>query len=93
MSAVMRARARACGAIAGTARRDNAGASLTIPWFDQNGHPFVPTCRAAERRAQRMSPRRGRSEAERRALARLTERARRYPRAPKTKPKITPERA
>jgi len=70
-----------------------AGASLTIPWFDPNGHPFVPTCRAAEPRAQRKSPRRGRSEAEHRALARLTERARRYPQALKTNPKITPERA
>ena len=49
-----------------------------IPWFDRDDHPFVPTCRPAERRAQWKSPRRGRSEAEHRALARLTERARRY---------------
>lgn len=41
-------------------------------------HPFVPTCPPAERRAQRKSPRRGRSEAKHSALARLTERARRY---------------
>src|SRR5271166_3535064 len=49
-----------------------------IPWFDRDDHPFVPTCRPAERRAQWKSPRRGRSAAEHRALARLTERARRY---------------
>src|SRR5271165_391952 len=49
-----------------------------IPWFDRDDHPFVPTCRPAERRAQWKSPRRGRSTAEHRALARLTERARRY---------------
>ncbi len=55
-----------------------------IPWFDRNDHPFVPTCLQAERRAQWKSPRRGRSAAEHRALARLTERARRY--TPKTRP-------
>src|SRR5208337_4147990 len=49
-----------------------------IPWFDRDNHPFVPTCLPAERRAQWKSPRRGRSTAEHRALARLTERARRY---------------
>src|SRR5271157_5217728 len=49
-----------------------------IPWFDRDNHPFVPTCLQAERRAQWKSPRRGRSTAEHRALARLTERARRY---------------
>jgi hypothetical protein len=26
-----------------------------IPLFDQNDHPFVPTCRLAKRRAQRQS--------------------------------------
>ena len=50
----------------------------SIPWFDRSDHPFVPTCRLAERRAQWKSPRRGRREAEHRALGRLTERARRY---------------
>jgi len=49
-----------------------------IPWFDRDDHPFVPTCPLAERRAQWKSPRRGRSAAEHRAVARLTERARRY---------------
>ena len=50
----------------------------SIPWFDRSDHPFVPTCRLAERRAQWKSPRRGRREAEHRAVGRLTERARRY---------------
>src|SRR6266849_10574160 len=27
----------------------------TIPLFDRSDHPFVPTCRAAERRAQALS--------------------------------------
>ncbi len=62
----------------------------TIPWFDRRDHPFVPTCPPAERRAQRKSPRRGRSEAKHRAVARLTERARRYPDGSKTKPKSHP---
>jgi len=66
---------------------------LTIPGFDRNRHPFVPTCRRAEHRAQRKSPRRGRSAAKHRAFARLTERARRYPHAQRTKPRLTPERA
>ncbi|SDQ97023.1 hypothetical protein SAMN05444161_3527 [Rhizobiales bacterium GAS191] len=54
---------------------------MTIPGFDRSDHPFVPTCPPAERRAPRTSPRRGRSAAQHRALARLTQPARRYARA------------
>ena len=40
-----------------------------IPGFDRGAYPFVPDLPPAERRAQRKSPRRGRSEAEHRACA------------------------
>src|SRR5215510_13016545 len=37
------------------ARCSRAGTTPGIPLFDRNDHSFVPTCRAAERRAQALS--------------------------------------